>query len=117
MNESFSIQETDSGLRNSAKNFLQAIAARLPEKANKNEEVIPVIHKFLDTIVLPKLRICIHEKDDKRFEDILCILFAFVNSSSDLHGTFNELQKIISLDIVEGLCNIQVHLRTRAMNR
>lgn len=75
------------------------------------------VHKLLDSVVLPKLRGGVHEKDDKRFEDLLRILYAFVDSCRDLHGTFKNLAKVLSTDIIEGLCDIQVHLRTRSMNR
>lgn len=75
------------------------------------------VHKFLDSVVLPKLRNRVQEKDDKRCEDVLQVLFAFITSCTELHGTFKELIKLISSEIIDGLCHIQVHLRTRAMNK
>lgn len=75
------------------------------------------VHILLDTVILPKLRNRMYEKDDKRYEDLLAVLLAFITSCAEQHGTLKELGKLLSKEIVDGLGDIQVHLRTRAMNR
>lgn len=94
------------------------MASCLKEKIKAEDSITKgEVHKLLDSVILPKLRNRIQEKDDKRHEDILRVLLAFIVSCNELHGTLKALAKLLTDDIIDGLCDIQVHLRTRAMNR
>lgn len=99
-------------MKNAAKNFLIVMSEALKSKDEREE-----VNRFLDHMILPRLRGGIHHKDDGRFADFLQVYMAYILNAKELHGTFKELNKVLTPDIVEGLYDIQIHLRTRAMNK
>lgn len=68
-------------------------------------------------MIIPRLRGGIHHKDDGRFADFLQVYIAFIQNAKELHGTFKELDKVLNAEIIDALYDIQIHLRTRAMNK
>ncbi|ODM88633.1 Small subunit processome component 20 [Orchesella cincta] len=109
--------EEDIGMRNGAQNLLLLMSSTLHSKLADDPNIKADVHRLLDSVILPKLRRGVQQKEDKRYEDLLRVLHAFISSCHNLHGTFKELSKVLSEDIIEGFCDIQVHLRTRAMNK
>jgi hypothetical protein len=103
-------------MRNSAKNLLVAMSEVLKDKEIPDCDK-KSLHDFLDSVILARLRGGISHKDNNRFNDFLHVYLAFIKNGVELHGTFKELDKVLNVEIVEGLQDLQVHLKTRAMNK
>jgi len=109
-------QENDIGMRNSAKSLLIVVSEVLGKPSLRDSDTKP-IREFLDSVILPRLRGGVSHKDHNRFSDFLQVYTSFISNCGDIHGTFKELGKVINSEITDGLQDLQIHLRTRAMNK
>lgn len=111
------LHESDIGMRNSSKNLLVSISEALRDMTDLSAEEKAEIRVFLDSVIIPRIRGGICHKEENRFSDFLQVFISFIKNGQDLHGTFKELDKVITPQIIEGLQDLQIHLRTRAMNK
>jgi len=104
-------------MRNSSKNMLTEMSICLRDLTDLNAEEKSEIRIFLDSIIIPRIRGGICHKEENRFSDFLQVFICFIQNGQALHGTFKELVKVVTPKIIEGLQDLQIHLRTRAMNK
>jgi len=103
-------------MKNAAKSSLTSMASEISHHYSK-EENKEGIRRLVESVMLPRLKGGIQHKEEGRFFDFLHVLIAFGQKSASVHGTFKEVDKLLTPEIVEGLQDLQVHLRTRAMNK
>lgn len=72
---------------------------------------------WIKNVILSSVVLGFKAEAEKAYENNLSVLNLFILNKWEIQGTLKELHFLVDLEILSGLTNIKVHLRTRSMNK